>query len=83
MELALTTLQAGLLINEQVDKAPEDDPSSPYRVRNQGVLGEMPEAVKLCLEGGRDEMHYGGQMKGQNKNPLSREGSRQANPGIL
>jgi hypothetical protein len=51
-----TILQAVLLINEQVGQAPEDTPSASYQVRNQKVLGERPEAVKLCLEDGRDEV---------------------------
>lgn len=57
--LTHTTLQARLLINEQVDKAPEGDPSRPHLVQNQKFLGEMPEAVKLCLEGGMNESMNG------------------------
>lgn len=76
-----TTLQALLLINEQVDQALEEDPSTPHRVRNQEVLRERPEAVKLCLEGGMDESKSG--VDRAKEKLLAREGADQANPGVI
>jgi len=63
---AHTTLQALLFINEQVDQALEEDPSTLHQVQNQEVLRERPEAVKLCLEGGMDESNN--KSSGQKKN---------------